>query len=138
MGMNETTQKRINAPKPVDGALGDYKQQANVKLLESFFSEDNFNYLFPKRNDIYTYDSFVKAVAKFPYFCGENYRDGATDQATCARELSSLFAHIVQETSYNSQWEADNRGVDLYRQGLYWLEEVACQGGKGGWACNYF
>ena len=79
MGMNETTQKRINAPKPVDGALGDYKQQANVKLLESFFSEDNFNYLFPKRNDIYTYDSFVKAVAKFPYFCGENYRDGAID-----------------------------------------------------------
>ena len=137
MGMNGDAQKRIDAPKPVDGALGDYKQQANVKLLESFFTQENFEYLFPKRNAIYTYDAFVKAVAKFPHFCGENHAAGVSDKDTCARELSSLFAHMVQETSFGSQWEADNKGIHLYRQGLYWLEEVACQDGKGGWACNY-
>ena len=136
-GISKEAKIRINAPKPIDGALGDdYKQQANVKRLESFFTEADFKHLFPKRNAIYTYDGFVKAVAKFPYFCGENYHENVSDKETCIKEVSSLFAHFVQETSYNSEWLVKAEGIDRFRQGLYWLQELGCEkGGNAG--CNY-
>jgi hypothetical protein len=114
-GMSEDAQKRIDAPKPIDGALGDYKQQANVKLIESFFTEENFNYFFPKRNAVYDYEGFIKAVGKYPHFCGENFHEGVSAKDTCIRELSSLFAHFTQETSYNSEWLATSEGIPRWR-----------------------
>jgi hypothetical protein len=39
-----------------------------------------------------------------------------------------MFAHFVQETSYNSQWEHDN-GNEFWRQGLHFIELVGCEGG---------
>jgi len=50
---------------------------------------------------MYTYDSFLKAIAKFPYFCGENGHIGnyfINDLDSCKREVAALLAHIVQET----------------------------------------
>ena len=44
--------------------------------------------------DMYTYESFLRAVAKFPKFCGEsNAPLGYDDLDTCRRELAALFAH---------------------------------------------
>jgi len=30
-----------------------------------------------------------------------------------------MFAHFVLETSYNSTWERDTNGIEMWRQGLY-------------------
>lgn len=37
-----------------------------------FITEDAWEELFSMHNDIYTFDSFLQAVAKYPMFCGEN------------------------------------------------------------------
>jgi len=56
----------------------------------------------------------------------------------CKKELATMFAHFVQETSYNSQWEADNNGIPLWRQGLYYIENIDCEGGDiDNSACDY-
>ena len=141
-GITGEAQIRINAPKPIDGALGDYESQANVQLLGSFFTEETFEHFFPMRNPVYTYEGFVQAVGKFPYFCGENYHADASAEETCIKEVSALFAHMVQETSYNSDWLVTSQGIDRFRQGLHWLEELGCEDGDnagcdyiyGGWA----
>lgn len=44
----------------------------NVKLVQSFFSAEQWDEAFPLADSIYTYDNFLKAIAKFPYFCGES------------------------------------------------------------------
>lgn len=44
----------------------------------SIFDEADWNEGFPQRNSIYTYDNFLKAVAKFPSFCAETNIAGQT------------------------------------------------------------
>lgn len=34
-------------------------------------SEDDFDYLFAKRNEVYDYKSFIQSIAKFPYMCND-------------------------------------------------------------------
>merc|ERR1719232_2194628 len=41
----------------------------NTKLVESIITKEEWDYLFPKRNSEYTYDNFLKAIAKFPAVC---------------------------------------------------------------------
>ena len=57
--------------------------------------------MFPKRNDLYTFEAFLQAAAKFLAFCGENNNSALSDIQTCGRELAALFAHLTQETGYN-------------------------------------
>ena len=61
MGTNDEAQRRIDAPKPVDGDVADYSEPDNVILLSSFFTEETFDELFPldTRNAFYTYDGFM-------------------------------------------------------------------------------
>ena len=61
------------------------------------FTEDKFNAWFPDKNAIYTYNSFLKAVAKFPAFCGEG--NGMTEGDACKRELAALGAHMFHESA---------------------------------------
>lgn len=69
-------------------------------------------YLFPIADDIYTYDAFLQAAARFPKFCYEG------DDVLCKHELATFFAHTTQEVgkgdpSYiikdnnNSQWSSE-------------------------------
>jgi len=37
-------------------------------------SEKDYEHIFPTRNKIYTYESFLKAVGAFPAFCGESLK----------------------------------------------------------------
>jgi len=53
----------------------------------------------PNKNAIYTYDSFLKAVAKFPAFCNEANGGTLTEDQACKRELAALFAHIEHTSS---------------------------------------
>ena len=57
--------------------------------------EFEWDILFPIRKPLYEYEGFLRAVAKFPAFCGEGNLDDRYDEDdTCARELAALFAHF--------------------------------------------
>ena len=111
-----------------------------MKLVKRFLDDEKWKWFFPKRNPVYTLESFLKAVGKFPNFCGENYHKNRSAEETCKREVATLFAHFVQESSYNSTWEETANGIHLWRQGLYFINEISC--GPGEWNegkahCNY-
>ena len=106
----------------------------NVRRVESIISQEDFNYLFPKRTAEYTYEKFLKASAKFPAFCG-HYEDGRDSEAICAKSLATMFAHFAQETGgHTSHWD-----VAEWRQGLVHVREMAwdetMRGGYNG-ECN--
>ena len=85
-------------------------------MLTKVLSEDAWDYLFPMRNKLYDYQSFLKAAAKFPKFCYEG------DADLCKRELSFFFAHITHEVGYQSA----HYKYPKWRQGLYYITEMAC------------
>ncbi|KEI35277.1 chitinase [Francisella sp. W12-1067] len=92
----------------------------NVKLVEKIISEANWNYLFPDRAPEYSYENFLKAVAKFPAFCG-SYNDGRDAEAICRKSLATMFAHFTQETGGH---DASKSSITPeWRQGLVFLRE---------------
>lgn len=74
VGSTDEANRRITSPQPVDGDVPDYLSKANVQLVQSFLDEEDWEWFFPFRDDFYTLDGFLKAVGKFPAFCGENNR----------------------------------------------------------------
>ncbi|BBM02073.1 chitinase [Microbulbifer sp. GL-2] len=105
----------------------------NVQRVESIISSDTWDYLFPLRAEDYTYTNFLRAVAKFPAFCGE-YTDGRDSDAICRKALAVMFAHFGQETgAHATAWDEPE-----WRQGLYWIREIGwteeASGGYG--ACD--
>ncbi|WP_051279361.1 carbohydrate-binding protein [Chitinilyticum aquatile] len=100
----------------------------NVKRVERIVPAARFDYLFAIRNAKYSYSNFLKAVAKFPAFC-QTYSDGRNSDAICSKLLATMFAHMVQETGANTTWLDGIGAIDTpkWRQGLYWVEEVAYQ-----------
>jgi len=82
-------------------------------------TEEMFDYLYSPvtRHEVYTYENFLKAVAKFPYLCGEN-NTGFSDLDACKREIAALSAHFVKETGGNDTWIEETQGIDIFRQGL--------------------
>ncbi len=92
---------------------------ANVKRVEDIISEDDWNYMFPKRTPEYTYRNFLQATGKFPAFC-QTYNDGRDSDAICRRALASMFAHFTQETGgHTASWD-----VPEWRQGLVHVREM--------------
>ena len=88
--------RRITSPLSIDGDITDiYLEQENVIRVQSFFSEADWVEGFPLAKPVYTYDNFLKAVSKFPAFCGESNTsvNGLTVDEVCKRELASIFAH---------------------------------------------
>lgn len=80
--------------------------------------------LFPHRNALYSYDSLVAAVQKYPQFCNE----GSLQQRK--REAAAFLANIAHETT--GGWDAAPDGRSAW--GLYYVEEVGCeQGGCTGY-----
>ena len=100
-------------------------------------TETQWDLAFPLADDIYTYDNFLKAVAKFPAFCNEtNLKDSSnvawTVEDTCKRELASIFAHWGQETGARDPGEGE-----FWTQGLYYVQEVRCNLGAVDPTCDY-
>jgi chitinase len=75
--------------------------------------------MFPHRNTLYSYESFVRATSAFPLFAGEG------DDIARKRELAAFFAHIAHETT--NGWPAAPGGP--YVWGLYYIDEQACRDG---------
>ncbi|MDX1304530.1 chitinase [Photobacterium sp.] len=95
----------------------------NVRRAESIVDGAMWNYLFPLRNEKYTYTRFLQAIAKFPAFC-RTYTDGRDSDDICKRSITTMFAHFVQETGAHApNWET-TKGVPEWRQGLYFLREM--------------
>lgn len=59
------------SPLALEGDVPDYQEKANVKRVERVLGDTGFEHLFPLRNEIYTYEGFLRAVGKWPAFCGE-------------------------------------------------------------------
>ena len=80
-------------------APGSLNNPQNVQNVENVFPENKFIEFFPNRNEAYTYDNFLKAIAKYPAICSH--------LPTCPKILANMFAHFQQETA-----------------GLFYLEEI--------------
>jgi chitodextrinase len=89
---------------------------ANVQNVQALLPQEKFDELFPVRNNKYQYDHFISAVAYFPDFCA--------DLEKCKEELSTIFAHFVQETG---KWDdSDTENLPFYKQGLFATCEYGC------------
>ncbi|WP_078084438.1 chitinase [Microbulbifer mangrovi] len=97
---------------------GRAQNPANVLRVESIISNADWEFLFPVRAPEYSYSNFLRAVAKFPAFCGD-YDDGRDADAICRKSLATMFAHFTQETGgHTPHWSEPE-----WRQGLYFLRE---------------
>ncbi len=94
----------------------------NVKRAEMIVDDAMWHFLFPIRNEKYTYTNFLKAIAKFPAFC-RTYTDGRNSDDICKRSLATMFAHFVQETGAHAPGWDGAQGNPEWRQGLYYLRE---------------
>ena len=135
-----TVLQRITSPMPVDGHTNtksfDYLSLPNVRMFQEFVpSEAVWEEMWPVRNALYTYDSMLQAVAKFPAFCGEAPA-GKNKLQTCGREIATLFAHMTQETGLVDPSNPN----PIWKQGLYHIGEMNCVPGgpgAGSWNCDY-
>ncbi len=77
------------------GHPDDLSGPENVQRVERVFSEAKYDEWTTGRNAIYTYNNFLRAVAKYPAFCGlSNSPRGLSADDTCKREIAALFAHM--------------------------------------------
>jgi len=119
----------------------------NVLRAESIIDSELWEFLFPIRNEAYTYRRFLQAIAKFPAFC-RTYEDGRDSDAICKRSMATMFAHFTQETGAHAPGWEGAKGNPEWRQGLYYLREMyksesdttgpynACSGWQGErWPC---
>ena len=91
----------------------------NVQRVESIVDADGWEYFFPRRAPEYTYTNFLRAIAKFPAFCG-TYDDGRDSEAICRKALATMFAHFTQETGGHTIAWAEPQ----WRQGLVYVREL--------------
>jgi len=80
-----------------DGLVENYMDFPNVQRVAEILPEAAYEHVFAMRNALYTYQGFLRAIAKFPKFCGESnmyINDAERDEKTCKRELAFLFAHF--------------------------------------------
>jgi hypothetical protein len=92
----------------------------DIEKQRGILPEETFEELFPARNENYTYEGFLKAVARFPKFCSEDEDGGAGSDEMCKRELATLFAHIVKETGTTD----DMDGLEEWQSGLLHVHEA--------------
>uniref|UniRef100_A0A5S6R5T0 Glycoside hydrolase family 19 catalytic domain-containing protein n=1 Tax=Trichuris muris TaxID=70415 RepID=A0A5S6R5T0_TRIMR len=105
--------------------------------LESWFTKEMFNDLFPKANlgwgphecSPYNYESFIIAARYFPEFASEAPNNGYTADQNYKRDMAAFFAHAVQETGENdANLYTGNRSKEaaddcFYRGGFFnWFE----------------
>jgi chitodextrinase len=103
----------------------DSRNPENVQRVESIVDAGRWDYFFPRRAPEYTYTNFLRAIAKFPAFCG-TYADGRDSDAICRKALATMFAHFTQETGgHTIAWpEAQWRQGLVYVRELGWSEEA--------------
>jgi len=109
---------------------------------------ERWEHITPCRLPAYSYAEFLKAVSKFPAFCGEKGPNGnaanLSDDDMCLKEIAALFAHIDENSGGNSSTGCPagralpGTPVDTWRQGLYYTKEIACDVASPTSNCDYF
>ena len=107
----------------------------NVKRAERVFGLIEWQYLTAMAAPEYTYDRFLKAIGKFPAFCGD-YNDGRDADAICQRSIITAFAHFAQETGGHIAKDnsSDNPlGLEEWQQALVHVREMGWSEGQTGY-----
>ena len=68
----------------------------NVERVKANFPRSTFNEwtdVTADANYYRQYENFLRAVAKFPAFCGES--NGFSINESCKREIATLFTHML-------------------------------------------
>lgn len=121
----------------------------NVVRAERIFPETDWNYLVDSNiydsggkiivkgmaADEYTYTRLLRAIGKFPAFCG-TYTDGRDSDAICKKSIITAFAHFAQETGGHialSNTSDNPKGLEEWRQGLVHVRELGWKEGQAGY-----
>ncbi|WP_256384058.1 chitinase [Photobacterium toruni] len=107
----------------------------NVKRVERVFPETEWNYLTQMAAPEYTYTRFLRAIGKFPAFCGD-YTDDRDADAICKKSIVTAFAHFAQETGGHISIEnvSDNPlGLEEWQQALVHVREMGWSEGQPGY-----
>lgn len=107
----------------------------NVKRVERVFPLSDWNYLTQMAAPEYTYSRFLKAIGKFPAFCGE-YTDGRDSDAICKKSIITAFAHFSQETGGHIAKDnvSDNPlALEEWQQALVHVREMGWSEGQVGY-----
>ena len=120
----------------------------HIKQFPSAYNEDVANGKYP-----YTYTNYLKAVAKYPAFCGDDAADSLADlDQLCMQAMASMFAHFAQEVgghlgATNATYRAPVNDTLIDRSGDKEtgnnddggpMKEFTCSGSEsGGWCGDY-
>jgi hypothetical protein len=112
-GTDGSTNQFIQSSWSAVGHPEDYMLSANVVRIRLLLSENDFDEIFPEadRDCHYTYDSFLRAAAKYPAFCNE-LAGGSDIDRTCGKELAALFAFMDYKNEGLKVTEKDNCSGD--------------------------
>lgn len=107
----------------------------NVKRVERVFPQYEWDFLTQMAAPEYTYTRFLRAIGKFPAFCGE-YTDGRDSDAICKKSIVTAFAHFSQETGGHIAKDnvSDNpNGLEEWQQALVHVREMGWSEGQSGY-----
>ena len=120
--------RKISTPIPGDlESFSDdnYLLFDNVERVNRVLSSQGYTHIFSgATGGLAVYNDFLKAVARFPAFCGGFTNNTIlTDDQLCAKELATIFAHCAFETGKNDTKDAT---TPAWRQGLAKLIPDGC------------
>lgn len=108
---------------------------ANVKRVERVFPQSEWFFLTQMAAPEYTYTRFLRAIGKFPAFCGD-YTDGRDSDAICKKSIVTAFAHFSQETgghiAVDNTWD-NPLGLEEWQQALVHVREMGWSEGQEGY-----
>ncbi|WP_419146777.1 chitinase [Pseudoalteromonas 'SMAR'] len=107
----------------------------NVQRAERVFGQQQWQFLTQMAAPEYTYTRFLRAIGKFPAFCGD-YSDGRNADAICKRSIITAFAHFAQETGGHISKDnvSDNPlGLEEWQQALVHVREMGWSEGEQGY-----
>ncbi|MBE1275071.1 chitinase [Enterovibrio baiacu] len=107
----------------------------NVKRVERVFPRSDWDFLTQMAAPEYTYTRFLRAIGKFPAFCGD-YTDGRDADAICKKSIITAFAHFSQETGGHIAIDntSDNPlALEEWQQALVHVREMGWAEGQEGY-----
>ena len=115
--------------------VGSATNPENVKRVERVFPDSEWFFLTQMAAPEYTYTRFLRAIGKFPAFCGE-YTDGRDSDAICKKSIVTAFAHFSQETGGHIAVDniSDNPlALEEWQQALVHVREMGWSEGQEGY-----
>ena len=116
----------------------------HIKQFSSAYNENVRNGDYP-----YTFENYLKAVAKYPAFCGDAAANSSANlDELCMQAMASMFAHFAQEVgghlgNTNADYTAPVNNTLIDRNGDNNddggpMKEFACSGNEsGGWCGDH-